>query len=71
MAAKDDLFLTAAGSFYDHNFRSAALEVICLSSSAGLSACLYAELFKLEIWGTAQRAAARRRKSDWGDNLWG
>jgi len=24
---------------------------------------------KLEIWGRAQREAARRSKSDWGDNL--
>jgi len=23
---------------------------------------------KLEIWGRAQREAARRRKSDWGDS---
>ena len=23
---------------------------------------------ELEIWGRAQREAARRRKSDWGDN---
>jgi len=26
---------------------------------------------KLEIWGRAQREAARRRKSDWNDNTEG
>jgi len=26
---------------------------------------------ELEIWGRAQRKAARRRKADWGDNLGG
>jgi len=26
---------------------------------------------KLEIWGRAQREAARRCKSDWGDNIGG
>ena len=28
-------------------------------------------LKKLEIWGRAQCEAARRRKSEWGDNLGG
>jgi len=31
----------------------------------------YLQFIKLEIWDRAQREAARRRKSDWGNNLGG
>jgi len=30
---------------------------------------VYASQEELEIWGRAQREAARDRESDWGDNL--